>query len=592
MSDQVAAQPAASADSAGCVVFLIDESAALDARVADGTKSKAESIATALNSLLQQLTAGPRLDLAVVGYRRWADGQEDIGCRWGGPLAGRTFVAGAELAAAPLAVEQRVRKVPGGVGVARQQTVPFPVWYVPTLGAAAPRAAAYQYCFDLLSAWGAAAGEKTRPPLLVSFLGDVAPEELLSAAARGVDPPGCPAPPLIFHAHLSSSARVPPTVYPSAGGHLPPGAVREVFAATSVLPEPLSVALRAARIPINAGARGMVYNARMLDLIRFLSLVRTYATAKPQAIIAVRRGSPDPAETADRQVSHGPGRPSVAVVARSGDRPQRAAAEPQAAAARQQITLVVLLLDRSAAEPAAAEKKNAWTRLQEHANDLLAQISQRGGGRIETAVVAYGAAADGGTDVQIGLAGPLAGRAVVPAAELAGGPLRVEEVAEKFSNGIGGLVEVTRRKPVFIDLEPTAAAAPAPAFEAVAKLAADWCGQHPGSPEKAIVLHLTRGKLNPDAPAPIPGEVRLYHLVVTESPHRSLSYPGRPDEIDDPMLQALWQQSSPLLGARRLAAERPSISVDARGIVINGKFDLLLDGIFDTFSPLPQRERG
>jgi len=285
MSDKIDAQHDASALSAGCVVFLMDESAAMDARVADGTKSKADSIATALNSLLHQLTAGPRLDLAVVGYRRAADGREDIGCRWGGPLAGRTFVAGAELAAAPLAVEQRVRKVsaPGGVGVAREETVPFPVWYVPTLGAAASRVAAYQYCLDLLSAWAAAPGERTRPPLLVSFLGDLAAEDMLSAAVAGMDPPGCPGPPLVFHAHLSSSARVPPTVYPSANGHLPPGAVREVFAASSVLPEPLSAALKAVNIPINGGARGMVYNARLLDLIRFLSLVRTYA-AKPQAV--------------------------------------------------------------------------------------------------------------------------------------------------------------------------------------------------------------------------------------------------------------------------------------------------------------------
>ena len=42
-----------------------------------------------------------------------------------------------------------------------------------------------------------------------------------------------------------------------------------------------------------------------------------------------RRGSPDPAETADRQVSSEVGRPSAAQVARSGDRPQRSGDRPQ-----------------------------------------------------------------------------------------------------------------------------------------------------------------------------------------------------------------------------------------------------------------------
>jgi hypothetical protein len=64
--------------------------------------------------------------------------------------------------------------------------------------------------------------------------------------------------------------------------------VREVFAVSSVLPEPLSAALKGGRMPINVGARGMVYNARMVDLIRFLSLVRTYAAAKPQAATAAK----------------------------------------------------------------------------------------------------------------------------------------------------------------------------------------------------------------------------------------------------------------------------------------------------------------
>ncbi len=102
----------------GRVVFLIDESEPLRECIAGGTKSKAESIATALNSLLNQLVSVADLEVAVAGYRGDPGGGADVGCRWGGPLAGRRFVPTTALADAPLAVENRVRRL----GVPRPST--------------------------------------------------------------------------------------------------------------------------------------------------------------------------------------------------------------------------------------------------------------------------------------------------------------------------------------------------------------------------------------------------------------------------------------------------------------------------------------
>src|SRR5271166_3502399 len=95
----------------GRVVFLIDESEPLGECIAGGTKSKAQSIATALNSLLNQLVAVPDLEVAVAGYRGDGNNGADVGCRWGGPLAGRRFVPIRALADAPLLVENRVRSL-------------------------------------------------------------------------------------------------------------------------------------------------------------------------------------------------------------------------------------------------------------------------------------------------------------------------------------------------------------------------------------------------------------------------------------------------------------------------------------------------
>jgi len=621
------APAAGAAGDSGCVLFLIDESKAMDVRVAGGTKSKAQSIATALNSLLNQLTAGPVIDVAVVGYRAALPGGDDVGPRWGGTLAGRPFVPTSELAGAPLTVETRVRKVPGsgGVGVAREESVQFPVWYVPRLGDAALRAAAFEHCREMLSEWVSTAGNGCKPPMLVSFIGKLDAQETPEAvgeAIHRIETSG--GPPLVVHAHLSTSDRVPAIVYPSSDAHLAPGPVRLLFEASSVLPDEFRSSLRQLQVNVNAGARGLIYNARMVDLIRLLSLVKAYARYQPPPQAAppagpapsaesfstdVIPGAAGPVDTpmGDESITMAPtgevtvtGLPSVpgpraeglapeslTVQMPSPDAPtaQFSSAEFEAAGATGQRALVVLLLDRSVKDSTSQGENTVWHRLQEHANEMLTQISKRGAGRIDCAAISYGTNASGRSDVAAAFSGPLAGRTLVPDADLAAGALRVEEVTEQVSNGIGGLVSVTRKKPIFLDLEPTGAAAPSPAFAAVKGLVDQWRKDHAASRVAPVVLHMTRGRFEPDEIDRAVGQLdeagpfTLNHLVLTESPHPSVAYPAEPTKIRDAALVKLWELTSPLLGSQALAARRPALSPKSRGIVINGKFDLLLDGI-------------
>src|SRR5512143_3307809 len=97
------------AASPGCVILLVDESAGMGAVmgevVSDGkasTKSNAERVATAVNALLNQLASGPDFPLALVGYQADSAGQESVGSRFGGSLAGRDFVQTSELHGATL----------------------------------------------------------------------------------------------------------------------------------------------------------------------------------------------------------------------------------------------------------------------------------------------------------------------------------------------------------------------------------------------------------------------------------------------------------------------------------------------------------
>jgi len=261
----------------GRVVFLIDESEALRECIAGGTKAKAESIATALNSLLNQITTVADLEVAVAGYRGDGGSGADVGCRWAGPLAGRRFVPTAALAEAPLMIETRVRRFSVPLAGGQEDTVQFPIWYVPQLGGSIFPVLGYGYCRHLVVSGIAPDMAWSRPPLVISFVGDLLPQQVDIAVERVqtlITPGGAP---LVFHVHLGGPGACRPVLYPSNKVHLPPGPPRDLFDWSSMLPEYMIAALRAAKMPVSAGARGMIYNASVADLIRMLSLVRTYA---------------------------------------------------------------------------------------------------------------------------------------------------------------------------------------------------------------------------------------------------------------------------------------------------------------------------
>jgi hypothetical protein len=562
--------------SPGCVIFLVDESEGMGTIMKDevaggkrSTKSNAELVATALNSALNQLASGPECDVAVVGYQTDAAGQTNVGCRWGGALAGKEFVSTRELSAAPLKVETRSRKVPAPGGVLREEPISFPVWYAPTLGAKSPQIAAFEFCRDLLSRWLAAAGPSAGVPLLVHVFagasGDGNPQKAIDKLLEIPSPAG---PPLLLQAHIASTAKAVASLYPSSHVYLTVGSARDVFKRTSPLPPNLVIALNKVNVSVSVGARGMLYNAKIADIIRLFSLVKAH----------VQDGGAKAEQTGT------PAQPSQPAQTSAPEAPQTTLSEARAG---DKTGLVVFLLDRSVQDPFAGNVHNACAKLQDNANDLLKQISGLKETSIDAAIVSYGLDSAGQLEVRHAFDGPLAGKSIVSRAELADGAIRTDEFEEEISNGMGGLTKMTRKKLTFFDLEPTAAAPAASAFQAVAQIIDEWCAQHGAACLPPVVLHLTRGAGDvaelEQAVVPLraintsAGQVALYHLVITESPQPSLAYPDTESGIDDPVLRKLWEYSSPLLGAERLSGERKTVKPGSRGIVINGKFDLLLD---------------
>jgi len=578
----------------GCVVLLIDESAGMGAKMGDevaggalSTKSNAERVATALNATLKRLCDGPDFDLALVGYKADADGQVDVGSRWAGALTGREFVKVREMAAAPLRVEHRTRKVPvpGAIGLTREESVDFPVWYEPALGVKAPQVAAYKYCHELLNRWLAQADPNAAAPLLVHvFSGASADGNPQMAVERLMQLGTTAGKILLFQAHVAARAAAVTYLYPSTYVYLTVGSARDVFRRVSPLPPSLVESLKEAGVEMIAGAQGMVYNAKMVDLIRFLGLMSAYTRDwMEELVVEAPAAEPAPVPAAVLEPLRAAEEPSLAELPGPLEAPPA-----ELPSLTEKAALAVLVLDRSVADPFTSGTQNPCTKLQDHANELLAEIARLDVGEVDAAMVSYGDAF-GQLEIRSTFAGPLEGRTLVPHTELVQGALRVEEITEEMSNGMGGLIAVKRKKPVFFDLEPTAAAPPEEAFKAAAGIVAEWCGQHPSACVPPIVLHLTRGQCDPadmeraaarfETIQPAAGPVLVYHLVATQSPHKSVAYPQSDADLAEPALQALFRLSGPLLRREQLAEEKRTCKAQSVGMVVNGKFDLLVDAL-------------
>ncbi|MHB8899634.1 MAG: hypothetical protein ACYC6Y_12880, partial [Thermoguttaceae bacterium] len=467
--------------------------------------------------------------------------------------------ASSELAAAPASVEQRVRRIPGpgGVGIARQETIDFPLWYLPGQAAGGSIDQAAGLATRILAEAGDDSSGKR--PLLIHVCGRLpAAASLRAPSVRYLLDIS-----VWLNLHLGTTDRIPATMYPSSSRYLVGDDLAALFEASSELPDSMAATVRGAGVPLASRARGLIHQATMGDLIRLLGLAKAY--------VAAPAGNLRPA---DRPPSPLPvSLPEVAAVAAA----PAISPEPPAPGHSYDRVAIFLLADRAQVDPGSG----SWDRRQDQVNDLLDRVSRRAGGDCEVGLVVYG---DG--SIEVGFPGPFEDRATVADLDLPAAALRVERVREKASNGIGGLIEVQRDRPVFIDRQP------APrrgrfesAVAALAPFILQVCQARQGQEILPLVLHVTGAGLPPDAVAAAAaqladlGPLLFYHAVLPECPQPVVAYPSDPAQIADPEIAALWPLTSPLAGADRIASKRRTVTPASRGIVVGGRFDLLLESI-------------
>lgn len=591
----------------GLVVIVVDESSAMVAVASkESKKNLAESVSTAVNSLLGRLAPGKDVDLALIGYRSEADGAANVSCRWGGALSGCKWVATANLAASPLTVEQRYRKVVVD-GQLQEQAFSFPIWYQPQPGGSAPQVAAFAFCRQLIGDWAACVGTLAAQPIILHVFagpsGDGNSLKVVREIQQLAIPGGAP---LVFQAHLitSDSLGVPPTLYPATPAYLT-GQLRELFERSDVMPDALAAHMKKAGAVILPKARGLVYNARLVDLAKLLTVADAYVeqlsapcaapsaaateTAPPFVSSATLPSEP---QTTGPTLPESSGADETAILAVPTDVGVVTAECPAppsvgiSSLTSVQPGLLLFVFDRSVADPYGSEPKNVCVRLQRRMGDLLEKMVRFGQGTVDVGIVSYGADFTGQPDVRSSLEGGLTGRPYARDSDLTAGAIRIDEFVEERSDGASGILSIPHKQPILVAIEPTAATTALPAFQKASELTAAWIGEHSGNPNVPVIVHLTRGQLDPSDAAQAVGAltsaapgVVVYHIVETEMDHLSIFYPADDGSLQEPFLKALWGLTSPLLGREGLISDNPQISEKSRGMVINAGGELMLDAL-------------
>lgn len=258
-----------------CFMFLIDQSGSMsDAGGGGETKrSKAEGLADILNNLLRNLILrcakeeGVRdfYDIGVIGYGA------TVGPALGGMLGGRHLVPVGEIAGSPARLDERTKKVEDGAGGLVDQKIKFPIWVNPVANGGTPMCHAFSEAHAILQAW-LSQHANSFPPIVINITDGEATDGDPSSGADSIRQLSTrDGQVLLFNIHLSSQSATP-IEFPNSERELPDNFAQLLFRISSPLPPHMSTAARQEGYSLGEGARGFVFNADMVAVIKALDI--------------------------------------------------------------------------------------------------------------------------------------------------------------------------------------------------------------------------------------------------------------------------------------------------------------------------------
>ena len=219
-------------------------------------------------------------------------------------------------------------------------------------------------------------------------------------------------------------------------------------------------------------------------------------------------------------------------------------------------------------------------------NRILDAISQRCSQGMDVrdyfdiGVVAYGTDGSGRTKLETPLPGTSPEQPFLSISQVADAA-DVEERQVKESDGAGGVVEVTKKFPVW--LHPTAGFGTpmCDALSAASKALRDWTAQHPDS-YPPMVINVTDGAATDGNPVPVAkeimaletndGNVLMYNAHLSEMSAMPVQYPSEESEIPpDEYAAQMFRMSSefPAQVVDLAASMGLSVTEGSRGYVYN-----------------------
>ncbi|MCA1577068.1 MAG: VWA domain-containing protein [Acidobacteria bacterium] len=258
-----------------CFVFLIDQSGSMQDPFGGGelTRKKADAVADAINKLLQNLvikcakSEGVRdyYNVTVIGYGT------HVGSAFAGALSGRESVPISDIANQPARIEERTKKIDDGAGGLVDQTVKFPIWFDAIANGGTPMCSAMARAQALLSGW-LTQHPDCFPPIAINITDGESTDGDPTSSANGItNLSSSDGNVLLFNLHLSSTS-ASSVEYPASDTGLADEYAKLLFSISSPLPDYMrSIALQEG-LSVSDGARGFVFNADIVSVIRFLDI--------------------------------------------------------------------------------------------------------------------------------------------------------------------------------------------------------------------------------------------------------------------------------------------------------------------------------
>jgi hypothetical protein len=192
----------------------------------------------------------------------------------------------------------------------------------------------------------------------------------------------------------------------------------------------------------------------------------------------------------------------------------------------------------------------------------------------EVGVIGYG------NSVAPGFSGKLQGRELVPIAEVANSPARVEERVKEVDDGNGGIITRKIKFPIWFEPHAKGFTPMGQALSLTHKILSSWCTQHQNS-YPPIVINITDGEATDTGPVPqaeelcslttFDGNVLLFNCHISNRPVPPVIFPDQDGDLPDEFARTLFSVSSPLPPTLHDMARNENIELgeNARGFAFN-----------------------